>query len=61
MTPDTFQRAAIIALAWCLVGIGFDADTDARRAPAQVSEFATNERPVEQPSSPALNAQIDRD
>jgi hypothetical protein len=61
MTPDTFQRAAIIALAWCLVGIGIDTGSDAHRAPAEVSQFATKQLPIKCQTASARNADFNHD
>ena len=33
MCHDPFRRAAVLALAWCLVGLGFDPGPDAAPAP----------------------------
>lgn len=32
MQLDTFQRAAVIALAWCLIGLGIDTQPDRNRS-----------------------------
>jgi hypothetical protein len=60
---NPFWRAAAIALAWCLVGLGFDPGPDAADAPPAANaqrvawvpgEFA-NERPQKNISIPKLN------
>ena len=61
--PNPFWRAALLALAWCLVGLGIDPGPDAKPAAAPASanaqraawapgEFAA-ERDRNAPSHPA--------
>ena len=35
MCLDPFRRAAVLALAWCLVGLGIDTGADSSTAPAR--------------------------
>ena len=34
-SPDPFRRAVVLALAWCLVGLGIDPGPEGAPAPAQ--------------------------
>jgi hypothetical protein len=49
MRFNPFQRATVIALAWCLIGLGIETQPDrARRAPAhQRNHFASARPPID--------------
>ena len=46
MTLDPFRRAALLALAWCLVGLGIDtgAGPRSRRGPARPADHFASAR-----------------
>ncbi len=57
---DPFQRAVLIALAWCLVGLGIDTGANSRPAPGQAADFAKTRGETAERSMPTQK-QLPRD